>query len=226
MTTLPLRSALFFVALASVAVAAVLFGVEQAGRHLLPRQAPEPSRAPAGPAPDYRPLERDVRRFLAGSPAAYGVYCKDLSSGAEWGIDADRPFPAASTFNLPLVLHLYELAARGRVSLDESVVYDPDTDYRTGARILRLEAVPGRSYSLRVLANLNITVSDNVAAALLLRRLGRDKLAAFMRDLGGRVVFPDGRNVSTARDMGRYGEETLSFSRRHRLGETLWKAVT
>ncbi len=224
-------------ALAALATAALLWGAERVRRQPAPSPpagrggagpqpgVPGPARPPrqggAAPAPDYGPLVERVRDFLAGEAAVYGVHFKDLSSGAAWGIAADRPFPAASTYKVPLVLFLYEEAAAGRISLDERLLYSPDTDYRTGAGILHLEGVAGRSYSLRVLANLSITISDNVAAAMLLRRLGRDRLAAFMAGLGGRVVFPGGRNLSTAADMGRYLEEALAFARRHELGRLL-----
>ncbi len=246
MRGLPVRSVLLVFALAALAAAALLLAAERVRRQpapgaptprgpVAPRGAPLQPPAPgasgqprpagdgpaAAPAPDYGPLVERVRAFLAGEAAVYGVYFQDLFSGAVWGIEADRPFPAASTYKVPLVLFLYEEAAAGRISLDERLVYDPDTDYRTGAGILHLEGVPGRSYSLRVLANLSITISDNVAAAMLLRRLGRDRLAAFKSRLGGRIVFPEGRNVSTAADMGRYVKEVLAFARRHELGRVL-----
>ncbi len=169
---------------------------------------------PSAARPDYGPLEEEIRAFLAARPGVvFGIYFKDLQSGAEFGIDADRPLPAASTVKVPLVLYLNRLVAEGKADFAERIAYQPESDYATGAGILQYEARAGDTYSLRVLANLAITISDNVATRMLLRRLGRDNLADFMRRLGGRTVYPEGRNVTTARDMGRYMEAVLAFAR-------------
>ena len=165
-------------------LALTFIGVAALAASLKVRQAPLPPSAARKPLlltapPAYGPLQERLRAFLVARPGvAFGIYFKDLQSGAEFGIDADRPLPAASTVKVPLVLYLNRLVAEGRTDFAERVAYHPETDYATGAGILQYEARAGDTYSLRVLANLAITVSDNVATRMLLRRLGRDNLAA------------------------------------------------
>ncbi|MEW5763281.1 MAG: serine hydrolase, partial [Bacillota bacterium] len=143
-------------------------------------------------------------------------------AGVSFGIDEHKPFPAASTVKLPVVLYLYTLAADGSVDWQERLAYRPATDYQDGCGILRHHAREGQTYSLRTLATLAITLSDNVAYRMLLRRLGQDRVARFMRFLGGQTVFPRGQNVTTAADMGAYLWGLLRFTARHgRAGERL-----
>lgn len=190
-----------------------------------PSPAPEPktvkpeavkpeNRRAAAPKPDYGPLEEQIQAFLATRRATFGIYFKDLQSGASFGINENEPIPAASTRKVPLILYLNDLAARGKIDLKERLAYNKAADYQGGAGALQFFARDGDTYSLRNLATLTIVLSDNVATNMLLRRLGKENLAAFMRDLGGKTVFPGGQNLSTARDMGLYMEAVLDFARR------------
>ncbi|MDQ0287622.1 beta-lactamase class A [Desulfofundulus luciae] len=172
--------------------------------------------------PDYQPLQEQLKEYLAQQPGVYGIYFKDLHSGTSFDINGDEPITAASTVKVPVVLYLNHLVAQGKLNWDDRVVYDSKQDYQGGAGILQFSARDGDSYSLRVLANLSITISDNIAYRMLVRHLGKDNVARFMRDLGGQTVFPGGENITTARDMGRYMEAVLEFSREHpALGERL-----
>lgn len=145
----------------------------------------------------------------------YGIYFKDLSTQETWGLGDRRPIEAASTAKLPAVLVLYELVARGQLEWDDRVAYDPATDYQDGAGILQFAAKPGDQYSLRTLSNLAITISDNIAYRMIVRHIGQQAIADRMRALGGTSVFPDGHNITTARDMGLYVEAAYDFWRRN-----------
>lgn len=172
---------------------------------------------PGARRPDYGPLIEQVRAFIATRPQTFGIYFKDLQTGATWGINEREPIHAASTIKVPLVLYVNHQVAAGRARMDDRVVYEPDRDLVGGAGILQRDGFPGKSYSLRILTNLSITISDNVATNMLFRHFGKDNVGAFMRSLGGEVIFPEGRRISTARDMGRYVEAVLDFARRHPL---------
>ncbi len=166
-------------------------------------------------APDYTPLREELLRYLDGKQATYGIYFKDLISGTEFGINDREPIHAASTIKVPVVLYLNTLAAQGKVKWDDRVTYQSDVDYQGGAGILQFAARDGDRYSLRVLANLSVTISDNIAYRMLVRYLGKEKIAQFMCSLGGEVVFPDGVAMTTARDMGRYIQAVLDFAEQH-----------
>lgn len=214
-------------------MAVVLIGIAWAvglrERSQVPRPAPRPAPAREGqpapvkpsparlaePVPDYTPLRRQLESYIDTRQGHYTVYFKDLRSGAAFGIDEDRPVAAASTVKVPLVLYLYQLIAEGRESFDTRLTYRRDRHYQTGAGILHMVASDGETYSIGVLSNLIITISDNVAWRMLEDHLGKGNIAAFMRNLGGRTVYPGGENVSTARDMAVYVQAVLDFAQRH-----------
>lgn len=171
---------------------------------------------------DYEPLRQQVQAFVESRPQRIGIYFKDLTSQQTWGIDEELPIPAASTVKVPIALYVNELVAQGRLRWSDRVRYERDLDLAGGAGVLQYDGIDGGTYSLRVLTNLLITISDNVAWRMLTRHLGKENIAAFMRSLGGRTVYPDGQNISTARDMGIYMEAVLGFAERQpELGERL-----
>lgn len=215
----------------AIAVTAVLGAV--ALRYAAPRQVPAPSKpsrrvtplkAPPGhaAAPDYAPLRAELVSYLSTRGAKYALHFKDLPSGVEFGINQDDTIHAASTIKVPVVLYLYSQVAKGVESLDTKVKYEAARHYQGGAGILQTEAVDGEDYSLRVLANLAITISDNVAYNMLVDHLGLDNISGFMRSLGAAVVFPDERHFTTARDMVHYVQGVLDLERRSpRLGQMM-----
>jgi beta-lactamase class A len=143
----------------------------------------------------------------------YGIFFKDIESGSSFGINSNEPITAASTVKLPVVLYLNQLVAAGELDWNDRVVYESSVDWQDGAGILQFTANDGDSFSLRVLANLSITISDNIAYRMLMRHLGRDNVIDFMQGLGGKIVFPEGRNITCAKDMGLYLEEVLAFAK-------------
>lgn len=177
---------------------------------------------PNARGPDYGPLKARIQQYIARKEATYGIYFKDLVSGQTFGINERDRFEAASTIKVPIALYLNQLAAEGKIDWQEKVAYNSATDYEEGAGILQFSARDGDKYSLRVLSNLLITVSDNIAWNMLERYLGRENIAAYMRSIGGETVYPEGQNITTARDMAVYMQAVLNFSSQHKdLGQRL-----
>lgn len=174
---------------------------------------PPPAPAPEG-TPDYQALRSELQDFINTQGGAFGLYFQDLRTGAEFGINENVPMAAASSIKVPIVLYLYQLAAEGKLSLAEKMAYDPDYDAEAGSGVIYYTGRKGDKYTLRTLGNMAITVSDNAATNMLLRRLGRENIAGFMRGLGGQAVA-EGRKISSARDLGLYLRATLDFARRH-----------
>lgn len=165
-------------------------------------------------SPEYAALKKQIQDFLAARPGVTaGVYFKDVQTGKTFGINDAVPIKAASTIKLPVVLYLNELAAEGKVKWSERVAYVKANDWQDGAGILQFSAQDGDTYSLRVLSNLSITISDNIAYKMISRHLGRNNIVAYMKSLGGQTVFPNGENITTARDMGIYVQAVLDFAR-------------
>jgi beta-lactamase class A len=120
----------------------------------------------------------------------------DELAGTIWGflahdLIADRTilahnqnmlFPAASLIKLPIALALYEESRQGRLHLSDTLGTDQEC-FAVGSGILRY--LSDRAVlTLRDLVVLMLQLSDNVAANLLLKRLGRERINGLMRSLG------------------------------------------
>lgn len=95
-------------------------------------------------------------------------------------LDADGVYPSASVIKLPLVMTLYADAAAGWLSLEERVPVGARVD---GSGVLR-DMVDVEPMSLRDLAALSMTVSDNTATNRLIERIGTDRVADRLREWG------------------------------------------
>lgn len=163
------------------------------------------------------PMQADVERLLAGRKGRYGVLVQASSGAVLASVNADEEFPAASTIKLPLVLYLYELADGRRVDLNEPLAYI-DEDYEGGTGWIQGD--PRTTYTLAELAEAAIRSSDNIAANMLTRRLGRTELTRFMSRLGARTVSRVDP-TSSPRDMVRFLREADRFASRSPLGRRL-----
>ncbi|MFD3517496.1 serine hydrolase [Streptomyces sp. NPDC058657] len=126
------------------------------------------------------------RRRIAAAFAEAGVvgrlHARDIDSGAELGLDADHPVVTASVHKLCLLVALHERAAAGELDLTEQ------TDCVAGDRVAGPTGMgamldPVRM-SLRDTAFLMMSVSDNAAADILLRRVGLDAVNRTTSRLG------------------------------------------
>lgn len=167
------------------------------------------------PEPDYGPLQQELAQYIQGQGGRIGVYFRDVRSGASFGINERESITAASSIKAPIVLYLLQQVADGKLQLEDTVVYQAATDYSDGAGVIQFFTQDGARYSLGVLANLAISVSDNIAWKMLLRHLGKENIAAYFRSLGGETVYPGGANISTARDLGIYLQALLDFAAAH-----------
>ena len=128
------------------------------------------------------PLAADPPTALAALAAAdvpgiCGALVLDAEGGALLALRADEPFPAASVIKVPLVAALHAEAASGRLALDELVEVGEERAPGTGV-LGDLRDL--RAMTLRDLATLAITVSDNTATNLLIDRIGMDTVNAWL----------------------------------------------
>jgi beta-lactamase class A len=161
---------------------------------------------------NFTKLERELKEFVDSQPGEVGLYFFDLTTGGHFGINEKEPLPAASSIKVPVALYLYEQVAANKISLDEQMAYDPDVHWSGGAGTIRWNAYPGQLFTLGELARKLIRESDNVAWRMLTKRLGQDNIEAFMKNLGGKTVFPGGKNYSTAEDLVTYTRAALDFA--------------
>lgn len=98
------------------------------------------------------------------------LHAADIDTGREIGVRPDEPVVLASVFKVPLLVAFHRQAAAGLLDPTEAVTVRPEDRSAgpTGISALLDEV----RMSLRDLACLMITVSDNAAADVLLDRVG------------------------------------------------------
>jgi len=109
-----------------------------------------------------------------------GAILVDAEGREALAIGADEPMFSASVIKLPVVMTLYADAGEGRISLDEQV---PVEARLGGTGVLRdLQDVD--RMSLRDLAALAMTVSDNTATNRLIERIGMERVNERLEEWG------------------------------------------
>ncbi|MGG1661159.1 serine hydrolase [Brevibacillus sp. NRS-1366] len=121
----------------------------------------------------------DVVRDVSGT---FGVSVKHLQTGEAASMNEDQLFQLASTFKIPILAALYRDVEAGRLSLEQRVKINEE-DQVPGSGVLQ-ELHMGMEVTVKDLAMLMIIVSDNLATDQLLKLVGTERVAAYMRELG------------------------------------------
>ncbi|MGE5672803.1 MAG: serine hydrolase [Mycobacterium leprae] len=173
-----------------------------------PASTPAPATPPKTPStPDMAVLQKQVADYLDQQDGTYGAYIIDLVSGRGVGINQDQPFPAASTFKLPMAMYILDQVEQGKASLDEKLAYTAD-DYEEGTGTLQDTVSEGDTFTVKQLITLAIEESDNIATNMLLRRYGRTNVFAFEQKMGGKVTMFDEDTVGTTpKEMASYMQQ-------------------
>jgi len=147
-----------------------------------------------GASRDTTPLQDQLRRIIASSGAEVAVAYRTLDGGTELLLDADKPFHAASTMKVPVLIELFRQAQTGALALDDTLVIrnqfrsivdgSPYTLSEGDDSDSEVYAALGKPMTLRKLCELMITVSSNFAANLLIERLGVENIRRTVTSLG------------------------------------------
>ncbi|MFQ6045751.1 MAG: class A beta-lactamase [Gemmatimonadales bacterium] len=131
--------------------------------------------------PGLARLERELARL------ADGVVCKDarckgtgmvgvgvihLESGREVYLNADKQFPMASTYKVPIAVQLLTRVDRGEIRLDSLVEVETGDLHPGSGTLTPLFDDPGVILSVRNLLELMLLISDNSATDILMRLAG------------------------------------------------------
>lgn len=128
-----------------------------------------------------------LESLLAQHPGTVSIVVRDAVTGASLFEHApDRPFHAASTIKVPLLVRALRRVDEGSLSLDARLVLRAE-DRVPGAGVLH-ELDPGLALTLRDVLTLMIVVSDNTATNIVIDLLGVDDVNAWLRDLGFTVT--------------------------------------
>ena len=129
---------------------------------------------PAAPAAATRPgfdaLQRAVAQLVSAAGATGGVTLSELggSNPQMWSLNGDRPFTAASTYKLPLLMEEAQNVAAGRWHGTDNLCYQ-DSDWEDGYYTDYQDGVCMSRSQLEHRVGLN---SDNTAAHMLVRFAG------------------------------------------------------
>jgi len=129
-----------------------------------------------------RQMRSEVRRLAARLPASAAFEVLDLSSGYVAGYNENASMPAASTIKVAVMVEVFTQLERGNFSLDSRVTLE-SSDKDDGSGDL-CDAPAGTSYSVSELLGRMIDVSDNTAANMLIRLVGRHNINRDMYVLG------------------------------------------
>jgi len=140
------------------------------------------------------PLRDRVRQIVAGSGADVAVAFRTLDGRTTLLLNADTSFHAASTMKVPVMIELFRQAAAGRLSLDEPLLVRNEFHSIVDGSVYALDVkddsdeevykAVGHTMTLRELCEAMITVSSNLAANLLIERLGVENIQSTVTKLG------------------------------------------
>jgi beta-lactamase class A len=144
--------------------------------------------------PTSSPLENQLRRIIEASGAEVAVAYRTLDGRSELFIDGDKPFHAASTMKVPVMIELFRQARKGQLSLDDTLPIRNEFRSIVDGSPYKLSegddsdsqvySALGKSMALRQLCDLMITVSSNFAANLLIEKLGVANIRQTVTALG------------------------------------------
>ncbi len=145
------------------------------------------SAAAARPSASEATLERLralIVRAAGGAHGSVGVAIKHLESGTELFVNADEPYPMASTFKLPVLVELYAKVKAGQLKWEDMIDIGLHDQHLGSGELTPLYDPPGIRLSLHNVANLMMLISDNSAADICLGKAGAKDVNARMAAMG------------------------------------------
>jgi beta-lactamase class A len=113
----------------------------------------------------------------------FGVYVLDLATNTSLSLNADETFPTASTIKIAILAELFRQAQQGKLSLNET--YTLQFSDLVGGSGIAGSLTPGTTkLTLRDVAALMISVSDNSMTNVVINRIGMDNVNALLDSLG------------------------------------------
>jgi len=119
----------------------------------------------------YGQLKQSVKKYITEAIGTrIGFYYINLKNNEEFGVNDLSPYVVGSSINLPINLVLYDSIKSQSISFREVMAYK-ESDKTDGIGTIK-DRNYGAQFYIRELSRLSITEGDNVATAMLLRRLG------------------------------------------------------
>lgn len=127
-------------------------------------------------------LQQRLQTLCEEFPGVAGVAALHLATGEQVGVNEQISFPTASMIKIQILFELVRACARGQAQMWERVTLRQQDKTRGSGLLLDLDE--GASLTLRDLAVLMMSISDNTATNMLIDRLGIQAVNQAIRDGG------------------------------------------
>jgi len=161
----------------------------------------------------------ELNKYIKKSGGLVMLQYQDLVTGETFQIKGKTSSRAASTIKLPLALYIMEQAAKGKINLNQKLKYK-SYHYYGGSGVIQKDKV-GTSYTIRDLVKKAMIYSDNIAFIMLKERVGQQNFIKYMKSVGGKYAYPNGQNLTSAKDLTIYAKRLYLFSNKSPLGKEL-----
>jgi len=128
---------------------------------------------------DWMPVKQSIATAETFGTVGVSLLAPD---GSRWEHQGDRSFRAASTVKIPLMIEVFRRVDRGELMLNDRHRL-AHADKAEGSGVL-LHLHDGLEVMIADLLYLTISISDNTATNILIRKTGFTAVTATMRDLG------------------------------------------
>lgn len=147
------------------------------------------------------PARSEIEKLIRESGAEVGLAFEALDGKQQLFFSEDKPFHAASTMKVPVMIELFAQAHAGKLKLDDSLLVKNEFRSIVDGSAYTLSASDdsdpevykaiGTTRTLRQLCEAMITHSSNLAANLLIEKVGVQNIQRRISDLhaGGMVVL-------------------------------------
>jgi beta-lactamase class A len=131
----------------------------------------------------WQKLESSIHNEDRHLDGALGVAILDLTNGHSLLLNADEVFPTASTIKIAILAELYRQAQQGKLKLTDT--YTLQSSDLVGGSGISGTLTPGvTKLTLRDVAALMVSVSDNSMTNVLIDRVGLENVNALLDSLG------------------------------------------
>lgn len=131
----------------------------------------------------WQKLESTINEADRNLDGVLGVAILDLSTGQKYVFHAEEVFPTASSIKIAVLAELYRQAQHGKLKLTD--LYTLQSSDLAGGSGIAGSLTPGVTrLTLRDVAVLMISVSDNSATNVIIERIGMENVNALLDSLG------------------------------------------
>lgn len=124
----------------------------------------------------------NIAEEMKAIPGHLGFYYKNLVTGAEYGVNENDAYLAASVIKFPLLLHVLTRAEKGEIRLSDKLTVE-DWEKMPSCGGLNQFTGPVEA-DIHTLCRLMIVLSDNTATNKLIRFCGMEQTNAAFREMG------------------------------------------